>query len=90
MQRIVFNSRDDLKNAIEQINEEETNYSRASELDLQFSNNEELFVSLVEANRRKVFESLTPEQLDSILNDEDELEFNPSDSIIRKLSLPII
>lgn len=40
------------------------------------------FVSLLEANKREVMSSLSPEQLDSINNDEDDLEFCLSDSII--------
>lgn len=49
---------------------------------VQLSDNEELFESLVEANRKKVMASLTPAQLDTIRNDEEDLEFCPSDSVI--------
>lgn len=47
-----------------------------------FSDGDASFVSLFEANRAKVMDALTPEQLDSIINDEDELEFCPADSVI--------
>lgn len=46
------------------------------------SSGTEQFVSLLEANKQEVMSSLSTEQLDSINNDEDDLEFCPSDSII--------
>lgn len=48
----------------------------------QFSDNEQAFVSLYEANYEELMSSITPAQLDSINNDEDELEFWPNDSVI--------
>lgn len=84
MQRIKVASRAEINYLIEKLENSENNpLTRSGALpDVQMSDNEELFVSLVEANRRKVMESLTPAQLDSIRNDEDELEFCPNDSVI--------
>lgn len=56
--------------------------TRASEVDLQFSENEVLFVSLYDAQKEKVLSSLTPEQLSEVMSDPEELEFEPQDSII--------
>lgn len=46
------------------------------------SDNEIKFVSLYEQNYNKLMESLTPEQIEEIANDEDELEYWPTDSVI--------
>ena len=81
MQRVVVSSRSELKEMIGRMNDSGLPLSRAVP-GVNLSENEELFVSLVEANRQKVMASLTPEQLDSIKNDEDGLEYCPEDSII--------
>lgn len=81
MQRIVASSPAEIELLIAQIGDGSTPRTRTL-ASTSFSNNEEPFVSLVEANRIKVMESLTPLQLDSIDNDEDELEFCPADSVI--------
>lgn len=81
MQRIVASSPEEIKQLISQIGDRTNPLSR-SHSTVSLSNNEEPFVSLIEANRQKVMESLTPAQLDSIANDEDELEFCPADSVI--------
>lgn len=81
MQRIVASSPEEIKQLISQIGDGTKPLSR-SHSTVSLSNNEEPFVSLIEANRQKVMESLTPAQLDSIANDEDELEFCPADSVI--------
>lgn len=83
MQRIVVSSPDDIESIISQMNDGGVAVTRAvSSATDSLSNNTEPFVSLVEANRIKVMESLTTAQLDSIANDEEELEFCPADSVI--------
>lgn len=81
MQRIVASSPEEIKQLIDQMGDGIQPASRAIS-SATLSNNEETFVSLVEANRQKVMSSLTPAQLDSIANDEEELEFCPADSVI--------
>lgn len=81
MQRIVASSPEEIELLIAQMGDGIQPASRAVS-SATLSNNEEAFVSLVEANRQKVIASLTPIQLDSIANDEEELEFCPSDSVI--------
>ena len=83
MQRIVFSSPDEIESIISQMNEGGMAVTRAiSSATASLSNNTEPFVSLIETNRTKVMESLTTAQLDSIANDEEELEFCPADSVI--------
>lgn len=79
MQRLVFSSPDDIETLLSQIGNGTLSHTRASEL---ISDNKDPFVSLIEANKIKVLSSLTQEQRDSIKNDEDDLEFCPSDSVI--------
>ena len=81
MQRIVASSPEDIQTLIAQMGDGSKPLTRAIS-SATLSNNKEPFVSLIEANRIKVMESLTPLQLDSIANDEEELEFCPSDSVI--------
>lgn len=64
MQRIVASSPEEIKQLISQIGDRTNPLSR-SHSTVSLSNNEEPFVSLIEANRQKVMESLTPAQLDS-------------------------
>ena len=45
------------------------------------------FESLYDANKKKCLASLTPEQLDSVQNDEDDLEYCLSDSVIADAEL---
>lgn len=80
MQRIVASSPEDIQTLIAQMGDGSKPLTRAIS-SATLSNNKEPFVSLIEANRIKVMESLTPLQLDSIANDEEELEFCPSDSV---------
>lgn len=81
MQRIVASSPDEIERLIAQMGEDSKSLTRALS-SATLSNNEEAFVSLTEANRNKALESLTQLQLDSIANDEDELEICPVDSVI--------
>ena len=81
MQRVVASSTEEIQNLISQLQNGNESLTRA-QIDNKLSNNEDLFVSLVEANRKQVMESLTQEQRDSIANDDEELEFCPSDSVI--------
>lgn len=81
MQRIVASSPEEIELLITQMGNGVQPASRAVS-SVTLSNNEEEFVSLIEANRQKVMSSLTPLQLDSIANDEEELEFCPADSVI--------
>ncbi len=83
MQRVIVGSSSDIEALLDELGEPTGNSSRAVQnTGVQLSDNEELFESLVEANRRKVMASLTPAQLDTIRNDEEDLEFCPSDSVI--------
>lgn len=81
MQRLVVSSQMELQRLLAEVAETSTPLRR-SKVPGEVSNNEEPWMSLIEANRQKVMASLTPEQLDSIANDEEELEFCPVDSII--------
>ena len=83
MERLVLGSSAEIEALLSEMNESGAIRARSvQDLGVLKSNNEELFVSLAEANRQKVMESLTPEQLDSIRNDDEDLEFCPSDSVI--------
>ncbi len=87
MQRVVLNSREEIQSLIDQLGDPTQPGSRSVvSADVLMSQNEEIFVSLVEANRRKVMESLTPEQLSEIENDPEGLEFDPTDSIIADIN----
>lgn len=68
MQRIIASSPDEIENLIGLIGNGNKPLSR-NEIPAIFSNNEELFISLLEANRLEVMSSLTKEQIDSIEND---------------------
>lgn len=81
MERMVFNDRDDIKTLISQFNQDNRK-RKILVASQQFSDNEQAFVSLYEANYEELMSSITPAQLDSINNDEDELEFWPNDSVI--------
>ncbi len=83
MQRVIVGSSSEIEALLDELGEPTGNSSRAVQnTGVQLSDNEELFESLVEANRRKVMASLTPAQLDTIRNDEEDLEFCLSDSVI--------
>lgn len=83
MQRVIVGSSSEIEALLDELGEPTGNCSRAVQnTGVQLSDNEELFESLVEANRKKVMASLTPAQLDTIRNDEEDLEFCPSDSVI--------
>ena len=81
MQRLVIHSQMELNNLLAEI-DESTPSLRRSKPTGELSNNEEPWMSLIEANRQKVMASLTELQLDSVANDEEELEFCPVDSVI--------
>lgn len=81
MQRVKVYSRDQLRSLVESLDENKV-LSRSDYGESLFTENEELFVSLAEANKQKVYSKLTSEQLLEIQNDPDDLEFEPSDSII--------
>ncbi len=80
MQRIKLSSTEELKNLISQMDPD--GLSTRTLVDVEYSNGDKEFISLIEANRLEVMSSLTKEQLDSLERDEDELEFCPTDSII--------
>lgn len=83
MQRVIVGSSSEIEALLDELGEPTGNCSRAVQnTGVQLSDNEELFESLVEANRKKVMASLTAAQLDTIRNDEEDLEFCPSDSVI--------
>lgn len=82
MERVVASSSAEIYDLIESMGEPGSPQTRTVLNNVNYSNNEETFQSLVEANRQKVMSSLSQAQLDSIRNDEDELEFCPDDSVI--------
>lgn len=84
---LVFNSKGELAETISRMKRGERFIStRATRATLDSRPNvsiEDLqFVSLLEANKQQFLKSLSREQLDSIKNDEDEIEFCMSDSVI--------
>lgn len=81
MQRVKVYSRDQLRSLVECLDENKV-LSRSDYGESLFTENEELFVSLAEANKQKVYSQLTAAQLREIENDPDGLEFEPSDEII--------
>ncbi len=81
MQRIIASSPEEIELLIAKLGDGTQPTSRAVS-SATLSNNKTEFVSLVESNRQKFMSSLTPIQLDSIANDEDELEFCLADSVI--------
>lgn len=81
MQRVKVYSRDQLRSLVESMDETKVR-SRSDYGSYLFTENEELFVSLAEANKQKVYSQLTAAQLREIENDPDGLEFEPSDEII--------
>ena len=81
MQRVKVYSRDQLRSLVESMDESRV-LSRSDYGSYLFTENEELFVSLAEANKQKVYSQLTAAQLREIENDPDGLEFEPSDEII--------
>lgn len=83
MQRVIVSSRSEIRELIQTIENNNIAPSRTSEsLALTLSEDSAMFVSLLEANRQEVMSSLTQSQIDSIENDDEELEFYPEDSII--------
>lgn len=84
MQRLIFQSPEDIKNFIAQNgpNDGSIRKSIGNNGACEMSDNEIKFVSLYEQNYNKLMESLTPEQIEEIANDEDELEYWPTDSVI--------
>lgn len=81
MQRVIVNSPDQIADLINQLGDPSSHQSRSVESsNVEFSNNEDQFVSLLEADRRRVLDSLTPEQLAEV--EKLELEYEPSDSVI--------
>lgn len=91
MQRIVVNSRSEIKALINRMgNKTKFDARSADDSGTQLSNNEDEFISLIEANKAKVYESLSPEELSSVLNDPDSLEYCPSDSIIADIQFAML
>lgn len=83
--RLVFSSRDELKDVLSQLNEgvSLTNLNtRAITAEQLPVVSEQKFQSLLEVNKQRCFAKLSAAQLDSIRNDEEELEYCPEDSII--------
>ncbi len=84
MKRMKFQSPEQIQcviGAIENASDEKGK-RRVLAANTEYSNGSEEFVSLYEANKNAVFSKLTQEEWDIINNDEDELEFEPTDSII--------
>lgn len=91
MQRAIFSSREELEAVIAQAeNISISPLSRSITLPVKYSNSEEQFVSLIEANRREVMASLTPEQIAELENDEEEYEFEPTDSVICDVTFALL
>lgn len=64
MQRAIFRSRQQFTDKINQLSDNPTSaQTRALIMDVEFSNEDVEFVSLLEENKRNVYESLTPAQL---------------------------
>lgn len=86
--RLVFSSNDELKQVLNQLNEGvsfaslNTRTIAAEQLPIA---SEQKFQSLLEVNKQKCFAKLSTAQLDSIRNDEEELEYCPEDSVIADL-----
>lgn len=83
--RLVFSSRDELKDVLSQLNEgvSLTNLNtRAITAEQLPVVSEQKFQSLLEVNKQRCFAKLSAAQLDSIRNDEEELEYCPEDSVI--------
>ena len=83
MQRVVVNSREELKLLMDELNASDNSDTRvADHYNISLSENEEGFVSLLEANKQKYFATLTESEKAIIANDPDGLEFCLSDSVI--------
>lgn len=84
---LVFSSKDDLAKAILEVGQGKKNVAtRATTAtmkhDCELSSKEIQFVSLIDAEKQRFMSHLSPAQIDSIENDEDQLEYCPSDSVI--------
>lgn len=83
--RLVFSSKDELKEVLNQLNEGvslASLHTRAIAAEQLPVVSEQKFQSLLEVNKQKCFARLGIAQLDSIRNDEEELEYCPEDSVI--------
>ena len=83
--RLVFSSKDELKEVLNQLNEGvslASLHTRAIAAEQLPVVSEQKFQSLLEVNKQKCFARLSVAQLDSIRNDEEELEYCPEDSVI--------
>lgn len=89
MQRLVFRSRPQLSSTIERLKNTVKPLTRASQIpeDLEFSDNEETFVSFYESQRAQTMSLLTPSQISDLENDPDELEYCLSDSVMPDLEM---
>lgn len=89
MQRVIVNSPDQIADLINQLGDPSSHQSRSVESsNVEFSNNEDQFVSLLEADRRRVLDSLNPEQLAEV--EKLELEYEPSDSVIADVQFAML
>ena len=88
MQRVIVSSRESLGSLIKNVGASKAPMTRSTLAmqNVRFSNNEDVFISLVDANYNKIMNSLTEEQLLELKNDEDKLEYCPSDSIIADIN----
>lgn len=80
-----FSSKEELNNAINSINSGSNNAATRASIvsaDLSTKKVNSEFISLIEANKKQTLEKLSQAQRDSIINDEDDLEFCLADSIV--------
>ncbi len=84
MQRLKFQSTEQLQSVVNSLENSKGEKERRRILasTVEFSDGNEDYVSLYEANKNTVFNNLSSSDWQLINNDEDELEFEPADSII--------
>lgn len=86
--RLVFSSNDELKQVLNQLNEGislASLHTRAITTEQLPAVSEQKFQSLLAVNKQRCLARLSTAQLDSIRNDEEELEYCPEDSVIADL-----
>ena len=89
MPRIIANSEDEVRMLID-LAKSESNFSTRAASVATISNNEEEFVSLVEAKKKEIMSSLTPEELEIVKNDPDGLELCLEDSVIADIHFAML